>query len=76
MTMKVNLSVDNLRKLREEGYTVAPVSAEILSDIATPIESLRALREQGGGCFLFESVEGGEKWARYSFLGYKPKAEI
>ena len=74
--MKVNLSVDNLIKFREEGYTVAPVSAEILSDIATPIESLKALREQGGGCFLFESVEGGEKWARYSFLGYKPKAEI
>ena len=60
-----------------QGFDVAPVSTELFSDVATPIETLKAFREKdGGACFLFESVEGGEKWARYSFIGFQPVKEL
>jgi anthranilate synthase component 1 len=74
--MKFKLGLEDLKKFKGEGYTVAPLSAELFSDVATPIECLKALKEQDEKCFLFESIEGGEKWARYSFLGFQPKAEV
>jgi anthranilate synthase component 1 len=48
-----------------------PVYREILGDLETPVSAYKNLR--GAGCsFLLESVEGGEKWGRYSFLGLNP----
>ncbi len=57
-------------------YPVVPVGMEIYSDIRTPIQVLRSLKKRGERCFLLESVEGGEKWGRYSFLGLDPRMEI
>lgn len=77
--MKVSFTVSQLNKFREEGYGSAPLVCEMLSDAATPIECLKAIGKAGGKrgkSFLFESIEGGEKWARYSFLGFSPVAEI
>ncbi|MBX3026066.1 anthranilate synthase component I [bacterium] len=48
-----------------------PVYREILADLDTPVSAFLKL-DDGGDAFLFESVEGGEKWARYSFLGTGP----
>ncbi len=45
-----------------------PVVREILADHDTPLSLFRRL-DDGRTSFLFESVEGGEKWARYSFIG-------
>jgi len=45
-----------------------PVYYEMLADQDTPVSAYLKLRTPGHGCLL-ESVEGGEKWARYSFLG-------
>ncbi|MEE9911376.1 MAG: anthranilate synthase component I [Deltaproteobacteria bacterium] len=45
-----------------------PVYREILADIETPVSVLRKLREKDH-VYLLESVEGGEKWGRYSFIG-------
>lgn len=56
--------------------TIIPVSMEILSDIKTPIEVLKVLMEESNRYYLLESVEGGEKWGRYSFLGFDPKMQI
>ena len=42
------------------------------ADLLTPVSTLLRLREDSRFCFLFESVEGGEKLARYSFLGRNP----
>ena len=53
-------------------YTTIPVSREVYADVATPIALLRRLQQKSNRFFLLESVEGGEKWARYSFLGYDP----
>lgn len=55
---------------------IIPISLEILSDIKTPIEVLKNLMEESKKYYLLESVEGGEKWGRYSFLGFKPNLQV
>ena len=45
-----------------------PVSIEILADMETPLSVFKKLGNQPFS-YLFESVEGGEKWARYSLIG-------
>ncbi len=57
-------------------YGVIPLKREILSDIRTPIEVLRILRNVSRHCYILESVENQEKWGRYTFLGYNPLLEI
>ncbi len=51
---------------------VVPVSRRRSADLLTPVSAFLSLREQSSYSFLFESVEGGEKLARYSFLGRNP----
>ena len=62
---------DEIVKLASE-YSTIPVCREIYADMTTPIALLRRLQARSKRFFLLESVEGGEKWARYSFLGYDP----
>ena len=62
---------DEIVKLAAE-YSTIPVCREIYADMTTPIALLRRLQARSKRFFLLESVEGGEKWARYSFLGYDP----
>jgi anthranilate synthase component 1 len=50
-----------------------PVVREILADLDTPLSLFRKI-DDGKTAFLLESVEGGEKWARYSFLGVGARA--
>ncbi len=50
---------------------MVPVFAELPADLDTPLSAYLRLRP-GPYAFLLESVEGGEKWARYSFLGTDP----
>ena len=57
-------------------YPVVPVSREIYADVVTPITLLRRLQTLSSRFFLLESVEGGEKWGRYSFLGYDPVMRV
>lgn len=49
-----------------------PVYTRRSADLLTPVSAFLALREAGTFGFLFESVEGGERLARYSFLGKRP----
>jgi len=48
-----------------------PVWKEILADVETPLSLFKRL-DRGGFSFLLESVEKGERWGRYSFLGTNP----
>lgn len=57
-------------------YDVIPVSREIYADIITPITLLRKIADKYKNFYLLESIEGGEKWARYSFFGFDPKARL
>lgn len=51
-----------------EGYNRIPVSLEVLADQETPVSTYRKLAG-GPYSYLFESVQGGEKWGRYSIIG-------
>lgn len=53
-------------------YDKIPLSFELIADFLTPMQIMRKLKESSKHSFLLESVEGGEKWARYSFLGANP----
>jgi anthranilate synthase component 1 len=53
------------------GHTVVPVYRQLVGDTLTPVSAFRRLRD-GDRTFLFESVVGGERVGRYSFLGAKP----
>ena len=58
---------ETFTKLAKEGNLI-PVYREILADTETPVTALMKLADRPH-LFLLESVEGGEKWGRYSFLG-------
>ena len=57
-------------------YKLVPICKEIYADIITPITLLRKLSRISQQYFLLESVEGGEKWGRYSFLGFDPSLQV
>ena len=52
--------------------TFVPVWKEIMADLLTPVSAFLKIAEHSDYAFLFESVEGGERIARYSFLGKDP----
>ncbi len=53
---------------KAKAANLIPVYQEILADTETPIRVFKALRPDRYS-FLLESVEGGERWSRYSFMG-------
>ena len=55
---------------------VIPVGVEILADTETPVSLLRKVQNHHKPVFLFESVEGGERWGRYSFLGASARTHL
>jgi anthranilate synthase component 1 len=55
-------------------YALIPVYREVLADMLTPVRAYTLLCPAGSPGFLLESVEGGERLARYSFIGFQPKA--
>ena len=65
-------TIDELKKYIGD-YKIAPIKKEIYSDIRTPIEVLRILKNQSNHVYMLESVENQENWGRYTFLGYSPK---
>jgi len=62
---------DTFRALAREGNLI-PIYRELLADTETPVTALLKLREERN-VFLLESVEGSEKWGRYTFLGLSPR---
>jgi anthranilate synthase component 1 len=62
--------LDDFIDLAGQGNLI-PVYREILADMETPVSAFRKI-DDGETSFLLESIEGGEKWARYSFLGSGP----
>ena len=75
--MKIQPTLDEVKTTAAAGrYDVLPVSCEILTDICTPIEALKILKNVSTHCYLLESAQPSEKWGRYTFLGLDPKMEI
>ncbi len=70
-------SLEELKKIAStKEYKIAPVAMEMLSDIRTPIEVMRILKNVSKHCYMLESAEDASGWGRYTFLGYNPKLEI
>jgi anthranilate synthase component 1 len=65
-------SRDEARVLGED-HALIPVFREVLADMLTPVRAYTLLCPPGTPGFLLESVEGGERLARYSFIGFEPK---
>jgi anthranilate synthase component 1 len=70
MTVKYTPSLEEFRELAREGNLV-PVYRELSADMDTPVSVFLKLG-QAAPTFLLESVEGGEKLGRYSFMGIDP----
>jgi anthranilate synthase component 1 len=54
--------------LAAQGYNRIPLMREVLADLDTPLSTYLKLAD-GPYSYLFESVQGGEKWGRYSIIG-------
>ena len=72
--LRMRPSRDEFRALAAE-HTVVPVWTEVLADLETPVAAYAKLVGDGSG-FLLESVEHGERWSRYSFVGRDPVATL
>lgn len=62
------MSAPQLDQYIQQGYTRVPVVREVLADLDTPLSAYRKLAS-GPYTYLFESVQGGERWGRYSMIG-------
>jgi anthranilate synthase component 1 len=70
-----SLSYDAYQRLSSEGASV-PVFREVPGDLLTPVSAFLAIASRARRAFLLESVVGGERLARYSFLGRDPSSTI
>ena len=61
-------SHEQFQQFADEGHTHIPVVREVLSDLDTPLSVYLKLAD-GPHTYLFESVEGGERFGRYSIIG-------
>ena len=62
------ISRDDFDALAAQGHTRIPLVREVFSDLDTPLSVYLKLAD-GPYTFLFESVEGGATWGRYSIIG-------
>nr|CRH06180.1 Anthranilate synthase component 1 [Candidatus Magnetococcus massalia] len=67
----VKPTFEGFKELTEQGDLI-PVFKEIMADLDTPVSAYTKLAEGSTHAFLLESVQGGEKWGRYSLLGVDP----
>ncbi len=65
------ISFEEFKELTSQG-NVIPLFDEILADTETPVSVYLKVRDESPYSFLLESIEGGEKIGRYSFIGFNP----
>ena len=62
------MTLEEFQNLQQQNYRRIPLVKEVLADLDTPLSTYLKLAN-GPYTYLFESVQGGEKWGRYSFIG-------
>ena len=67
--------LDTFKTCIEQGYNRIPLVREVLADLDTPLSTYLKLAN-GPYSYLFESVQGGEKWGRYSIIGLPAQETI
>ncbi len=75
--MKKSNYFPSLEEFKEKAKTsnIVPVYRDIIADTETPVSAFMKI-DDGAYAFLLESVEGGEKWGRYSLLGTEPRTVV
>lgn len=73
--MPVRPTREEFRELART-HTVVPVWRELLADLVTPVAAFARLTRDDVPGFLLESVEHGERWGRWSFVGRRPAATL
>src|ERR1700732_1361798 len=68
-------SASEFDALAARGVTLVPICCEIAADLETPVSAFLKVT-RGDYSFLLESVRGGEKWGRYTFLGTEPSLVV
>jgi len=71
----VKPTLPEFEALARQGYNLLPVAREIAADLETPVSAFLKVN-RGDYSFLLESVRGGEKWGRYTFLGTEPSMVV
>ena len=66
---------NNFKQLYQ-AYNVVPICREILADRDTPVSVLEKIDDKTGPALLLESVEGGERWGRFSFLSTSARTHV
>ena len=70
----MNISFEEAKKFASDPrYDILPLAIEMLSDVKTPVEVLKILKNVSSHCYMLESASDNENWGRYTFLGYNPK---
>ncbi|WP_456484658.1 anthranilate synthase component I [Desulfurobacterium sp.] len=62
------MKLEDVKEIAARGFNLIPVYREIVADFETPLSAFVKLKNIGAS-ILLESVEGGEKWGRYSIIG-------
>jgi anthranilate synthase component 1 len=73
--MERKMTPEEFAALAEQGYNRIPVVCEVLADLDTPLSVYMKLAN-GPYTYLFESVQGGEKWGRYSIIGLPCRTHV
>lgn len=68
MTLTQSPDIEACRAYAKQGYNRVPIFRTVLADTETPLSAYNKLA-RGPNSFLFESVQGGERWGRYSIIG-------
>ena len=68
--------LETLEKMNLDDCDLVPIKKEIYSDMITPIELMRKLKQYSKHVYMLESHEDKSKWGRYTFIGFDPKSEI
>ena len=68
--MKKKPSFSDFQQMAKQGNLI-PVFQELLADIETPVSTYLKVKDSSFS-YLLESADGGSRWGRYSFIGYKP----
>ena len=68
--MKTEPAFSEFESMAKKGNLI-PVYQEFLGDMETPVSTYLKIRDKSFS-YLLESADGGERWGRYSFIGYKP----
>lgn len=68
-------SLSDFVKLARE-HTLVPVCRRLMADLETPVSTFLRLAADEPECFLLESVEGGDRLGRYTFMGVRPASKL